>query len=354
MGPDARDAEPLATTTLPFPTKCARCQRTYAAFRAKIVRWHRSVFPSPPNAAHHTHTALGTLCVSDTVRILARSFPKTVADLSRCRTKSPARLADLTEGLGVRVDTLETHGGMGRIYALRDPDKILKVADVKTSWSKYEAKNYQLLEARGVPVATVHAAVLRALAETTYLVMVLERLEFTMTAFIRAVGRRPGPGDVQAVTGVLRKLLDALDAAGLVYGDLSPDNIMLRPIAGGAAYDAGGAAYDAGAAAYDARGAAYDVALIDPQFVVPEPEFAAKLGAARSRAFDTTYLALKVQAIGMLDPAVAKFADAVCAGILGHVPAQKQTRHWLLHEAPVGLFMAYDALRATYKKTEAK
>ena len=334
MGPDARDATPLATTTLPFPTKCARCQRTYAAFRAKIVGWHRSVFPSPAGAAHPAgNAALGALCVSDTVRILARSFPKTVADLSRCRTKSPARLADLTEGLGVRVDTLETHGGMGRIYALRDPEKILKIADVKTSWSKYEARNYQLLEARGVPVATVHAAVLRALAETTYLVMVMERLEFTMTAFIRAVGRRPGPGDVQAVTGVLRGLLDALDAAGLVYGDLSPDNIMLRPIAGGATYD---------------------VALIDPQFVVPEPEFAAKLGAARSRAFDTTYLALKVQAIGMLDPAVAKFTDAVCAGILGHVPAQKQTRHWLLHEAPVGLFMAYDALRAAYKKIEAR
>ena len=321
-----REKDTLETTTLPFPTKCARCQRVYAACRAKIVRWHRSVFPTPPGATAETDGRV--LRVADDVRALALSFPHTL-NLAQCRTKSPARLADLTEGLGVRVDTLETHGGMGRIYALRHANKILKIADVKTSWCKYEAKNYKLLQDRGLPAAGVHAATLRALAETTYLVMVLERLEFTMTAFIRAIGRSHGPGDVKAVTGMLRVLVNAIADAGLVYGDLSPDNIMFRPVGGGSTYE---------------------LALIDPQFLVPEPEFAAKLGAARSRAFDTTYLALKIQAIGMLDPPVAKFADAVCAGILGHLPAEKQTRHWLVHEAPVGLFMAYDALRAAYKK----
>jgi hypothetical protein len=317
----------LATTTLPFPTKCATCQRLYAAFKAKLARWHVSVFPSP------SITPLkNTIVVDEGVRALALTFPHTLnLSTTACRTKTPTRLSDLTEGLKIKVDALETYSGMGRIYALRDSDNVLKVADIKTSWCKYEPMNYELLESKGISCAALVTHTRRTVGETTYVVMVLERLEFTMTAFIRAMGRSPEVANPKAVACMLRGILDALQRNDLVYGDLSPDNIMFRPV----------------------QGLQYELALIDPQFLVHARDYEKALGTARSRAFDTTYLALKVQAIGLLDPVVSKFANSVCAGILGHVPPEKHTRHWLLHESPVGLFMAYDILRAKNKASRS-
>jgi serine/threonine protein kinase len=149
----------------------------------------------------------------------------------------------------------------------------------------------------------------------------MERLEFTMTAFIRAAGRvHLPPKDIIAV---LKTLLDLLHTRNLVYGDLSPDNIMFRRV----------------------DDVDFQIVLIDPQFMASRQDFSTSTSETKAKAFDTTYLALKIQAIGMLDPAVHKFTDAVCAGILGHVPLEKYTKRWLTHEAPVGLFMAYDVLR---------
>ena len=310
--------------TMPFPTKCTACRKLYAYVRSKMSRWHASVFP----AKQQQSSLCATVNVSDELRILAMSFPNTLS-ITQCRTKKPP-LAELIEGLKIKVDTLETHGGMGRIYALRDPSKVLKVADLKTSWCKFEAKNYRILEEAGIPCATVFRSITRALEDTVYLVMVLERLEFTMTAFIRAIGRTHA--SPKKVSGLLRGIIDSLERHGLIFGDLSPDNIMFRVVGD----------------------TTYELALIDPQFLVPCADFRKTVGDAKAQAFDTTYLALKVHAIGLMDPAVAKFTDAVCAGLLGRVPLEKHTRHWLAHEAPAGLFLAYDVLWKIHKNKRLK
>ncbi len=307
----------LATTTLPFPTKCAWYQRTYARLRTKVSTWHTSVFPN--RRSEDPGTQPEPIRIPPELRDLALSFPHTL-NLTQCRTKSPEGLAELIDGLKIKIDALETHGGMGRIYALRDPSKVLKVADVRTSWCKFEPRNYRVLRECKVPCATVHASLSRKCRDTAYILLLLERLEFTMTAFIRALGRTSAHPTI--VSGMLQDILRLLRENDLVFGDLSPDNIMFRSLGGHV----------------------YELALVDPQFLVRGESFRKVLGHTRGTAFDTTYLALKVQAIGLLDPPVAKFTNAVCAKILGHLPAEKHTRYWLLHEAPTALFVAYDIL----------
>ncbi len=315
----------ILNTTLSFPTRCARCQRWYAAFKVKWARWDASVFS---NRAP-TPVEKKDINVPDSLRDEVLRFPHTL-NLSQCRTSTPANLNSIARGVDVRIETLETHGGMGRIYTLTDSTRILKIADIRTSWSKYEPANYKTLEARGVPCAKVYASATPTIGPTAYVVMVLERLEFTMTAFIRAVGRNPHRFTAGAVAAMLCGILDMLHKQQIVFGDLSPDNIMFRAVGA----------------------STYELALIDPQFLVPRDDFTRVMGAVRGEAFDTTYLALKVQAIGLLDPAVRKFTDAVCADVLGHVPPEKHTRKWLLNEAPVALFIAYDILRAAHKASK--
>jgi hypothetical protein len=314
----------LLNTTLSFPTRCARCRRWYAAFKVKWARWDASVF------SNRTQTPVEKyeIVVPDSLRDVVLGFPHTL-NLSQCRTSTPANLEIIAKGVDVQIESLETHGGMGRIYTLTDPERLLKIADIRTSWSKYEPANYKTLEARGVPCAKVYVSATPTIGPTAYVVMVLERLEFTMTAFIRAVGRT-ADFNAAAVAGMLRGILDMLRERKLVYGDLSPDNIMFRCIGP----------------------TKYEIALIDPQFLVLRDDFTRVMGDARGESFDTTYLALKVQAIGLLDPAVRKFTDAVCADVLGHVPPEKHTRKWLLNEAPVALFIAYDILRAAHKASK--
>jgi hypothetical protein len=299
------------------------------------MRWDASVFSNRAQTPVETREIeLTPLVLPDTLRDAVLRFPHTL-NLSQCRTSTPKKLNSIAKGVDVQIESLETHGGMGRIYTLTDATRILKIADIRTSWSKYEPANYKTLEARGVPCANVYSTATPTIGPTAYVVMVLERLEFTMTAFIRAVGRDPHRFTTGAVAAMLRGILDTLREQKLVYGDLSPDNIMFRCI---------------GRA--DTQSATYELALIDPQFLVPRDDFALVMGAARGEAFDVTYLALKVQAIGMLDPAVHKFTDAVCADVLGHVPPEKHTRKWLLNEAPVALFIAYDLLRAAHKASK--
>ena len=327
---DQRD-NAILNTTISFPTRCARCQRWYAAFKVKWMRWDASVFSNRAQTPVEKHE----IVVPDSLRDAVLRFPHTL-NLSQCRTSTPENLNSIAKGAGVRIESLETHGGMGRIYTLTDATRILKIADIRTSWSKYEPANYKTLEARGVPCAKVYTSATPTIGPTAYVIMVLERLEFTMTAFIRAVGRDPHRFTAGAVADMLRGILDMLREQKLVYGDLSPDNIMFRCI---------------GRA--DTQSAKYEIALIDPQFLVPRDDFTRVMGAARGEAFDTTYLALKVQAIGLLDPAVHKFTDAVCADVLGHAtPLEKHTRKWLLNEAPVALFIAYDILRAAHKASK--
>jgi hypothetical protein len=325
----------LLTTTLPFPTRCATCRRWYAAFKAKFARWNKTVFSNKVLSSSDTPAPDHIEIPPDLLELIL-GFPHTM-NVAQCRTKPPPALRQLLAGLDVTVEALETHGGLGRIYTLRDTTKILKVADIRTSWCKYEPANYALLKSRGIPCAHLAFSTTRTVhvpgvaVDAAYVVMAMERLDFTMTACIRAMARAaPNPARSPAhIAAILQRFLDTLAAQGLVYGDLSPDNIMFRFVGG----------------------TRYELALIDPQFVVPLEAFKVAMGPARAMAFDTTYLALKVQAIGLLDPEISKFTDAACAHILGHTPLERHTRRWLLHEAPVGLFMAYDILREANRKS---
>ena len=320
IDPGPRGENLTLMTTLPLV--CTRCKGWFVAFKSRFSNWHASVFPTdtgrppPPPSLR--------IFLAHDLQFLTKSFPHTL-NTSQCRTEKPSKLTDLVRGLGIDIDSLEIHGGMGRIYALKDPAKVLKVADVARGWCKYERSNYITLQKLDLPCAGIYTSVFRRFDETVYLLTIMERLEFTMTAFIRAAGRaHVSPKDTITV---LKTLLDLLQTNDLVYGDLSPDNIMFRRLG-------------------DTE---FEIVLIDPQFMVSHHDFSVVTSEVKAKAFDTTYVALKIQAIGMLDPPVHKFTDAVCAGILGHVPLEKYTKRWLTHEASVGLFMAYDILR---KKTK--
>jgi hypothetical protein len=252
-------------------------------------------------------------------------------------------LSELVSGLRVAVDMLETHGGMGRIYALKDPSRVLKVADLKTSWCRYEPMNYRTLEANNIPCATMYADCRRPLDNTVFVLMVLERLEFTMTALIRAAGRTKQ--DPRKISVILKSVLRMLKNANLAYGDLSPENIMFRRCSPESSSDSASGSTSASASGSTSTPTnLFEIALVDPQFVVPLDAFQRGMTVKKADAFDTTYLALKIQIIGILDPPIRKFAESICADILGYVPTEQQTRHWLVYDAPVGLFVAYDIL----------
>ena len=299
-------------STLPFSTNCKCVQRWYAAFKCRWSRW--SISPASPQGSHPD---LHPLAIRAHVAMVAQKFPHTL-NPALCRTQKPTKMSDLINGLGVVVDALETHGGMGRIYALRDSTKVLKVADVHRSWCKYEARNYGILERNCLPCARMIAHAMRPLDGTEYTVTVLERLEFTATAFLRSAGRFREPPAV--IAELFEAMLRRLRKSNLVYGDLSPDNIMFRHLGNDR----------------------YELALVDPQFLVPLAAFERGMTTSKAVAFDRIYLALKIQNIGVRDPAVRGFTDAICEALLGYLPPSAASQKWIQIEAPVGLFVAYD------------
>jgi serine/threonine protein kinase len=226
--------------------------------------------------------------------------------------------------MGITIESFETHGGMGRIYTLTDPEKLLKIADIRRSWCAFEPSNYAILRHQEIPCAKVYATDTRH----GYMICVLERLEFTLTAYIQAVNKTVK--NAKWIVGFIHSVLDMLRKNNLVYCDLSPDNIMFRSLGNGN----------------------FTMALIDPQFLVPLDKFRHVMRPKKADSFDTTYVALKIHSLGFLDPSVHKFTETICGGILGHVPLEKHTTRWLTHDAPVGLFMAYDILRSRARRAD--
>lgn len=308
-------------STLPFPTRCTCIRRLVAAFKTRWGRWHASMFPT---TTKNMYTTFARLHMSPEMEDAVKTAQRRIVTSSVCRTQKPAHVRDLVRKLGVTIESLETHGGMGRIYTLTDPEKIIKVADVTRSWCAFEPENYAVMRRYGIPCAKVFASDTRQ----GYMLCVLERLEFTLTAFIRATHKTTK--NATWIIGCIQSVLDVLKMHNLVYCDLSPDNIMFRSLGDGA----------------------YSVALIDPQFLVPLESFRHVMPPKKADVFDTTYVALKIQTLGMLDPSIHKFTETLCAGILGHVPLEKHTMRWLTHEAPVGLFMAYDILKSQARRAD--
>lgn len=307
-------------STLPFPTRCTCIRRLYAVLKTRWGRWHTSVFPT--GHRHHVQKLLLNVYVSPELEKGIKAQRRVVT--APCRTGKPPAVRDLVWGMGIVIESLETHGGMGRIYTSTDPRKIVKIADIRRSWCAFEPSNYAFLKRLGIPCAKVYASATRQ----GYMIYVLERLDFTLTAYIRAVSKTAK--NAKWIIRFVQNILDLLKQKHVVYCDLSPDNIMFRSLGNGD----------------------FTVALIDPQFVVPLDSFRHVMPLKKADSFDTTYVALKILTLGM-DPSVHKFTETLCAGILGHVPLKKHATRWLQHEAPVGLFMAYDILKSQARREDS-
>jgi hypothetical protein len=238
---------------------------------------------------------------------LARKMPHTMVpdqqhqsyrfSLLRCL------LSDVTiDGKKIKIWSSEGHGRLGRVYALTHPRHVLKVS--KTG---LEASNYSLLASHNIPCAHVIESRDVRVDETTYSVTVMTRLDFTLTALLRAAGianRKP-----RGLSVALSDLLDLLRKSNIAYVDLSPDNIMFSRV----------------------RGNVFRVHLIDPQFVTSLSIFERLY---KSREYDCMYLACKLFVLGKLHARCWKFAQSLCRHLLGYVPSQGSVVQFLQEQAP--------------------
>lgn len=193
------------------------------------------------------------------------------------------------DGTRVRIWSSEGHGRLGRVYALTHPFHVLKV-----SKTDLEAHNYSLLLSRGIPCAHVVESRDVRIDDLVYSVTIMNRLEFTLSALIRASGyTRQYP---RGLAEALIDLLYMLKRENIAYVDLSPDNIMFSK----------------------GKGNVFAVHVIDPQFVVPLDAFT----RVYNRHYDCTYLALKLFVLGQLHPPCTQYAKSLCRSLLGYVPSK--------------------------------
>lgn len=222
----------------------------------------------------------------------ARSFPHTTINSPCLMDVSRRLLLQLAASAGVQIVHVEGNGRLGRIYRLTD-GRILKVSSVRDSGT-LETHNYSILHSRGISCPRIDVSMIQVIEDQQYTVTVMERLEFTLTALLRTGYM------CQSLLVDLDKLLDALQAAKVVYRDLSPDNIMFRKVG-------------------DAR---YSLCVIDPQFVVVSDNI---------DDFDRKYLSLKIIVLGMVHRRSMPVCRKVCQFLLGYVPPRSRVVWWLQH-----------------------
>lgn len=263
-------------------------------------------------ALQHQHDAAMTKRTSP----ICRTQPVSVTEAMRLLSAVGIHTVDITTPL--------TCGGMSRIFETASPAILVKISDVSRGWSKYEPQGYQLLETSGIPCARV----LHAGFSNGYLVVVVERLQCTVSSLFKSVVMHDGLR-LDELTRALKHMLHVLQAANVTFCDLSPDNIMCR------------------------RGG--ELVLIDPQFAIKTNDLAKSVGPVWARAFDTVHLSLKIQAMGIVsqNEALKAAANAVCAALLGReeAPPEKFTTRWLLHDVSLGLRVAYNMLQKKYLHT---
>jgi hypothetical protein len=251
---------------------------------------------------------------------------ETAARTCRTRPLTMEHATTLVEGLGVVLTTQLTCGGMSRIFSTTNPDVLVKISDVSRGWSRYEPHGYDLLQQHNLPTATVVFAQYRK----GYMIIAVERLHCTVASMLKTAALDSG-FYIDEITRGIQKLLYALQRSKITFGDLSPDNIMCRLLETGVEF-----------------------VLIDPQFVTYTKNLESAMGSTGARTFDTIHLALKIQALGTVsrDPAVQRAATAVCCTLLGREtpPSKEHMVHWLLHDVPIGLRIAYTALERAHGK----
>lgn len=218
-------------------------------------------------------------------------------------------LAALAKNLGLTLSGIQGHGRLGRIYFIENSPYICKVSSVDISGT-YEMHNYSLLRSKNIPCPQVILSSVQDFGGALYTISVLECMDFTLTALLRACRH---VRYIQGLDVALEALLQALADAGLVVVDLSPDNIMLQRTN---------------------EQNIYAIRIIDPQFVTSLKEFQRRAGKASE--FDRVYLGLKIYIIGLVHPRSRNVTTRVCRKILGYVPLERHAIKWLMHEGQMG------------------
>jgi len=167
-----------------------------------------------------------------------------------------------------------------------------------------EAHNYSILQSHGIPCAHVVESRDVCIDDEIYSVTVMTRLDFTVSALVRAAGitkRRP-----RGLGTALQDLIHLLRREHIAYIDLSPDNIMFSKV--------------------HEKKHVYKLNLIDPQFVVSLPKFERLFTPSE---YDTAYLACKLVVLGLLHQLSIKYATSLCKSLLGYVPSQMSVYDFL-------------------------
>jgi len=207
------------------------------------------------------------------------------------------------DGTRVKIWSDEGHGRLGRVYALTHPRHVVKV-----SRTGMEAHNYSILQSHKIPCAHVVESRDVCIDGEVYSVTVMSRLDFTVSALVRAAGitkRRP-----RGLETALNDLLQLLRREHIAYIDLSPDNIMFSKVQG--------------------KKHVFKLNLIDPQFLVSLGTFERLF---KTPDYDTAYLACKVMVLGLLHQPSLKYATSLCKSLLGYVPSQISVYDFLSRRA---------------------
>lgn len=249
--------------------------------------------------------------------------------------------------LRCRVTELRSCGAVSRIYAGRllatGEDVIIKVSSL-TSEGVYEAHGYELLRHAGIPAPRIHWIGIAGGGGGggSCLVLVLEKLECTLTSYLRASHTTGyGKRDVR-VASVLHHLVHALNVRRVFVGDLSPDNIMLRVV--GAPGD-GDPVRPRGLQG----GILCEFVVIDPQFCLPLDDVAARLPLSWALRFPAIHLILKIKALSLLGAMNEHVACHVCWVVSGCCPRPEVARKWLFSAIPAGLRATHGIQRAKHR-----
>lgn len=331
----------LCTTLL---EGCADSRR-WRYLKARMTMLYRRMFckeecPAPVLTALHSQIiTLPTKIASLASRIqTVRDLEMVTRRQSVCRT-APLTLEEVAALIAdVPLDIVPTHevtvGGMSRIYATSRPDILLKISDISRGWSRYEGHGYELLRKQKIPAASIVHACFRK----GYLVVVVERMEYTVSSVIQSVTELNALYLDEIVRG-LRVLLSNLRRAQITFTDLTPDNIVCRRVMCDDEKDT----------------VRVELALIDPQFAVPTSCLANFMGTRRAQEFDAIHLSLKIMAMGVVygedDGILRMTTSAVSCALLGveKVPSTTKMTHWLLKVLPVALRLSYEALNTLEK-----
>ena len=226
----------------------------------------------------------------------------------------------MVESLGFPYQVTEpmTMGGISRLYRTSSADTVVKVSLSvdDNGYGRYEKRGYEMLNQASIPAAKVlHVGI-----SGKFLVLVIEKLCCSIGNIIRS-SRLSDMDTIQDVIVGMKSVLGMLMYAGLVFIDLSPDNIM-----------------------YDEH--SNSLKLIDAQFVVSKRLLQAELGDMWSTNVDTISLALRILALGMLKSShdsVTTLSRIACASILEKkCPKTPCVLKWFREDMPMLLTTSFN------------